>query len=463
MDSSLTEQLSLFADVNIVHECYLVTEEFARRSLLPRGDKASERLQLLDAAFSGLWRFLPNYIEQEEKQLRRLLYQIMDRHLLNEILAEQAGEHHRSSGVFEDDIDPAVLIATFAERFLSEIQVFFEEITVFLKRAGSVFGGIGMKTAVRAAANLLHTLYKLVALKLGNVAVVLGLGDFSQGLATSSTSVTTNSLFFEPYSSYLDENAFASTLTDRISASETSRAGLLSAALQAYKVIAHTLACSQTLEGTLISLCNDLQLNVTLAQGLGDITALLASAAGGKVTSLGLLYAQCQLLRDEDKAAELRSFLATVPSASSSGSRGLTESNSSSYFQGILTNSRSLAQKLFAKTKELVLVVGTAVPQKTIAHYRAEDCWTRSLLPAQQLSEVQGQLLPLPVVTQVGEHLLSLVQVLEAYVATEESFLDNSKVPDYRDLEQNAMLVAASAGWKDVREMLHIVDVSTSC
>lgn len=505
LDKLLPSQLTAYNDVNTIFECYLVLEEFGRRNILTLDAcSVSERWQLLDGVFSGLWKFLPAYVDVEERVLRRGLYQALDRVSL--ITAVQ--DYQDQTGLIGiDDVEPIEVMSLYCDRLVQAVQSVLRDILQFIDRVAQIFGGIALKTALRSVANLLQTTIKSLALKLGNIALALGVNDFSQGIISAGGGA------FEPFASYLDENSFAQNLSERIFGSEISRQSVMAAALHAYKVSSQVLILATTIEGRIRDLSARLQQQVQWQQSIdwsspSSIATVLSSGSeqaqssfsqvvGHGVSSrVGVWFGQWKLQRDIDSGSELRSFLATCPAGAGAGSAGASANSgsaSSLHYQGIFSTTQLLLQRLELKTKEMILVIGTRQPEKISGQYASEECWQRNVgnVTTETVMEVQNQLLPLSVVTQIGEHLLSLVQDLEGFAGNLEN-LEEMSAGDMSDetaatmrrlatlilatstdiaqinpaslsalVEQCVSLVSASLGWKTVKEKLMVGDVSS--
>eukprot|EP01033_Poteriospumella_lacustris_P000178 gene178-119_t len=503
LDKLLTTQLSAaHADVNTIFECYLVLEEFGRRNILTlEHSNMIQRWQLIDLVFMGLWKFLPTYIEVEERVLRRTLYQTMD----NVSLGAIVHEYQEQTGlVGVDDVDPMEVMSLYCDRLVTNVEAVLADLLSYLDRVGKFFGGVALKSALRTTANMLQTLIKLLALKIGNVALALGFSEYAQSITSGGGGI------FEPYATYLDENNFAQTLSERIFASETSRQGVMAAALHAYKVATQAASIANTVEARVRQLSGQLAQLSQWQHGIdwnSPSSVQVLTQSGSNTTEqthrLGVWFGQWKLQRDVDVGGELRSFLASCPSPSSmtAGSSGAL------HYQGIFSVTQMLLQRLDMKTKEMILVIGTRQPEKLVVHYVSEDCWQRSsstttTTTSESVLELQSQLLPLSVVTQVGEHLLSLVQELEGFAGNLESLTEyggegGSHEENAADqtahimqrlanvilttspeaaasassgLSSNTMqqvvdqcvsLVSASTGWKDLKEKLVLADTKS--
>jgi hypothetical protein len=505
LDKLLPSQLTAYNDVNTIFECYLVLEEFGRRNILTLDAcSVSERWQLLDGVFSGLWKFLPAYVDVEERVLRRGLYQALDRVSL--ITAVQ--DYQDQTGLIGiDDVEPIEVMSLYCDRLVQAVQSVLRDIFQFIDRVAQIFGGIALKTALRSVANLLQTTIKSLALKLGNIALALGVNDFSQGFISAGGGA------FEPFASYLDENSFAQNLSERIFGSEISRQSVMAAALHAYKVSSQVLILTTTIEGRIRELSARLQQQVQWQQSIdwsspSSIATVLSSRSEqsqssfsqvvghGMSSRVGVWFGQWKLQRDIDSCSELRSFLATCPAGAGAGSAGASANSgsaSSLHYQGIFSTTQLLLQRLELKTKEMILVIGTRQPEKIAGQYASEECWQRNVgnVTTETVMEVQNQLLPLSVVTQIGEHLLSLVQDLEGFAGNLEN-LEEMSAGDMSDetaatmrrlatlilatstdiaqissaslsalVEQCVSLVSASLGWKTVKEKLMVGDTKS--
>ena len=140
---------------------------------------------------------------------------------------------------------------------------------------------------------------------------------------------------------------------------------------------------------------------ITSHQQLQQATSNAATPTVGIASmNIGTIFANCLLQSDLSAASELRSFLNASASHHAS--------------QTVFASVNAALSRLKLQAGTLLFDLCTVAPEKMVADLHAEDVWT------QQTGGGDGMdLLPLHVITQVGEHLLSLVQELETFASSD--------------------------------------------
>jgi hypothetical protein len=176
-----------------------------------------------------------------------------------------------------------------------------------------------------------------------------------------------------------------------------------------------------------------------LQQAAGSTAAAAAPAGGIAGRSVGAIFTSCWLQADLGAASELRAFLSASASHHAS--------------QSVFAPVNAPLARLKSTAGALLFDLCTTAPEKMLADLHTEDVWAQG---SQSKGSGGGDadlaltdnLLPLPAVTQVGEHLLSLVQELE-------TFASSDALPDLLCLTGDAQTVELAArGWRRLRALL---------
>lgn len=194
---------------------------------------------------------------------------------------------------------------------------------------------------------------------------------------------------------------------------------------------------------------------ISQGQGLSipSPTPTFASSSSTS-NSVGALFACVTLQNNPSASSELKSFF--VASASHHAS------------QTVFASVSAPLSRLKTAAGALLFDLCTAGPERMVRDLNTEDVWCQGAIEygssGTDSSEVLSihltdNLLPLPAITQVGEHLLSLVQELE-------TFASSDALPDLLSLTvggQTSSLSNLSArGWKDLKVTLDLKDVRYS-
>lgn len=164
-------------------------------------------------------------------------------------------------------------------------------------------------------------------------------------------------------------------------------------------------------------------------------------SAGIASMGVGSIFANCILQSDLSAASELRSFLNASASHHAS--------------QTVFAAVNAPLVRLRATAGALLFDLCTAAPEKMLTDLHTEDVWAQGGLEYAKgrVSEemdpaLVDRLLPLPAITQVGEHLLSLVQELE-------TFASSDALPDLLCMTGDAQTgELAARGWRRIKPLL---------
>jgi hypothetical protein len=121
--------------------------------------------------------------------------------------------------------------------------------------------------------------------------------------------------------------------------------------------------------------------------------------------------------------------------------------NANNIAQNIFSSINVPLLRLKASAGSLLFDLCTSIPDKVIADLASEDVWASVDTTKNAIDE---SLLPQPSITQVGEHMLSLVQELETFASTDA-------LPDLLVLSDEAYsIAAASRGWMKLKQILNL-------
>jgi hypothetical protein len=189
-----------------------------------------------------------------------------------------------------------------------------------------------------------------------------------------------------------------------------------------------------------------------ISQGQGLSNPNPNSSSSSSSNSVGALFACVTLQNNPSASSELKSFF--VASASHHAS------------QTVFASVSAPLSRLKTAAGALLFDLCTAGPERMVRDLNTEDVWGQGALAYGSNSPTSSEvlsvhltdsLLPLPAITQVGEHLLSLVQELE-------TFASSDALPDLLSLsgggQTSSLLSTLSArGWRDLKTTLDLKDV----
>lgn len=243
----------------------------------------------------------------------------------------------------------------------------------------------------------------------------MGIQDFTQSLFITDTH---KSLSFEPYSTYLEENVTASSISNLILSNEMYKSNILPFLLKFLSIISSFNENFKKCEELMISINGEVLRNI--------------SSGAQSVLPIGTQFGFMKLMNSAGEFNELKIFL-------------LSQS-----FQGMFASYHGLYERLSVKCKEVILAYMLVQPAKSLSVYHSEnDIWEKTI-KGDRHSEALGDVLPHSLITAVGEHMLSFVTDFENYAQNSHSVLFACSV--------EGSLVQQSGGWKDVQERLGVSD-----
>lgn len=392
--------------VESVFAIFCSIDEFALRSqpLLQRAGH-SHAVAAHAAIFSSLREYMRVYADREEAEMREQLA----------TLASSVRFSDRDESRPEEDVDAALFdeageedwgqYGAFTDRLLTAADSFHDICECSMRRAVRFMAGARAKAAIKAMLGAVADFATLLAARIEELSVACGVGpgEGSAGGAGSGHSASAE---------HLAQQQRHGGVEPRI---------LTTAALRAVQAVGRFTAGFDLLVSASRSLLSE------LLRVLADETAA-ARATGGLHLSL---------VGDSSDVSELTIFLRAVAEPAQSGNSDIFSSLTVAPFN-----------RLRSTACGLLLSLTLAVPEKLVAALDADESWADAAL-----AQSAESLLPQAGVTQVGEHMLSLVQDLEAFAASDA-------LADLLPLRgQAAALVLGCAGWQRLKAAM-LVDVS---
>ena len=356
--------------------------------------------------------------------------------------------------------DPTVACTLFAERLIQAADVTFVPVEASLNRSAAILGGLHVKTILRAIANALAQFTKLLTAKVEELRVACGLQSDQTDSQTfspagklvgektglpvkdkdkmvSSTSTSASNAIAESWARRLE---LQDGVVDKL---------LVPCALRALQSAGRLSRHVRTLESIASGLLMEISENLALTSpsASSSLEKILSSTGSGDLDmSIGACYALYTLQQDTSATSELKSFLSAA--TSSSHSHGFSMMSTSQTL--VVAAPKTIFSPVAIPLSRLKSVSGALFfdlcitpPDKILTDLHLEDVWASP-------GEPGDNLLPQQAVTQVGEHLLSLVQELELFASSDA-------LPDLLHLSGEAQALAvASRGWRKMRITLDL-------
>lgn len=480
LTTGLSGRLALLGASEAAFDAYCVMEEFSRRvaGYLQKVDEPRQTIAM-DAMFSGFAAFIPAYAEAEVASLRGQFVALLDSVAFSTGATGAAGKTPSKgkkavSASLDDELfgeagDTADAYGTYGERLLAVTDQYQAPIEQSLQRAVRFVGGLSAKQTIRAVAGTLVQFLKHLVAKLDDLRVASGFPrDASLSLASGGLLGDAAGDGAERVQA---QQAAADRLAQQLELSEVDSRVLIGSALRALQAVGRGSKSFQTLEEAAVAMLSELQQSLfsghrgtfQLGSALSQSQSQTAQSGG---VAMGALYALRTLHSDLNSMSELRSFLAA--------------STSSTPAQAAFAAATSVLRRLRSAASLLLFDLCIEAPEKMISSYAQEDVWGQAGEAGADLAQLKEHMLPQSVVTQVsailcvhrdhtgythccwsvygavnqvGEHLLSLVQELEAFAASDA-------LPDLLRVRGEARTMAVqSAGWQALKAALEVPDV----
>ena len=394
-------------------EAYLVTDEFSRRILLSfEGIKDNNLANALLSIYRGFIIYLDNYGDEEGKFLEKQILQSIDEINFDGV-----------ASALEDDEkfispDPADILSAYGERLVNVADIIAKPTIASLRRSVHLMGGLRVKHAMKSIATTLALFTKQLIKKVDDLRIACGFPNSNDdGIAKSDEDHKAPSQIVESWARKLEMYEMG----DRSLVPSTLRA------LQAAGRLSRRLdEINEAAQELLIELSSLLFRD----QSIDKIISTCVKSS----TSVGAGFASYVLTNDPNTTSEMRRFIAS-------------SSSHSNIAQNIFSSINVPLLRLKSSAGSLLFDLCTSIPDKVIADLASEDVWASVDTTKNAIDE---SLLPQPSITQVGEHMLSLVQELETFASTDA-------LPDLLVLSDEAYsIAAASRGWMKLKQILNL-------
>lgn len=451
------KRLELLGNVPAVTvSTYNLLGEFAKHvvHILKAAKSESNHTRALKAIFGGCIEYAPLYIRSEDTSLQQRLKQSLDAVVF---------AMRDSSGSLDDELfgdsstevgSAADVYSLYCEKLLHLCDVFYSFFEEALFRASVYNGGIHIKSVVRSLVATMNVLIRQLILKIDDLSVASGFQrDALEQLDGTDGALASDAAFLSAEAS----NGNAEKLAQKLDLNDLDSRVLIATALKALQAVGRFQKQYLRVEALTRETLATLQ--QSLLTPPKPITATIESFSPlqqqqqqqqPSVHHLGELYSVHVLHGDDNALLELKAFLSTSRATSS-----LQQLSFSTVQPSLL--------KLRSVTASLLFRLCLEAPEKMLASLSCEDVWQSPVNEKMSgsvasddtvLERICEHLLPQSVISQVGEHMLSLVQELE-------SFASSDALPDLLKLHgESRLLPSNSKGWRKIKELLNINDVS---
>lgn len=469
------KRLELLGNVPAVTvSTYNLLGEFAKHvvHILKATKSESNHIRALKAIFGGCIEYAPQYISSEDASLQQRLKQSLE----VVVFAMRDSSGSLDDELFGDssmEVSAADVYSLYCDKLLHLCDVFHSFFEEVLFRASVYNGGIHIKSVVRSLGATMNVLIRQLILKIDDLSVASGFQreaseqlDGTDGVLSSNATL----LSTETSSSLSNGNGIAEKLAQKLDLNDLDSRVLIATALKALQAVGrfqkHFLRVEAMTRETLVTLQQSLLTPPRpISLAIESFHPLLQQQQQQQqpppplLLHLGDLYSVHVLHGDDHALLELKAFLSSSRTGSSSSAQQQQQLSLSAAQPSLL--------KLRSVTASLLFRLCLEAPEKMLASLSSEDVWQSPPLVNEELSSsvastdaasvlerICEHLLPQSVISQVGEHMLSLVQELE-------SFASSDALPDLLRLHgESRLLPSASKGWRKIKELLNINDVS---
>lgn len=448
------KRLELLGNVPAVTvSTYNLLGEFAKHvvHILKAAKSESNHIRALKAIFGGCIDYAPLYIRSEDTSLQQRLKQSLDAVVF---------AMRDSSGSLDDELfgdssmevgSAADVYSLYCEKLLHLCDVFYSFFEEALFRASVYNGGIHIKSVVRSLVAIMNVLIRQLILKIDDLSVASGFQrDALEQLDGTDGALASDAIFLSA-----ETNGNAEKLAQKLDLNDLDSRVLIATALKALQAVgrfqkqylrveALTRETLATLQQSLLTPPKPISATIESFSPLQQQQLQQPS-----LHHLGELYSVHVLHGDDNALLELKAFLSTSRATSS-----LQQLSFSTVQPSLL--------KLRSVTASLLFRLCLEAPEKMLASLSSEDVWQSPVNEEMSgsvasddvvLERICEHMLPQSVISQVGEHMLSLVQELE-------SFASSDALPDLLKLHgESHLLPSSSKGWRKIKELLNINDV----
>eukprot|EP01041_Mallomonas_annulata_P008163 gene8163-16780_t len=405
---SMAASLNTTNDPTVTIAVYQLMEGFAKKmSVTLEGASLASLYAAYDSCYKCFIVFMDSYIHQEDVFVKNALKTLLESVNLQAIKAEIDADLGPMGAHGQDPYDASICEAL-SVRMLSVTESSITPVSAAIRRSAFFVGGLRVKPALRRVSVQLASFVKGLVTKVEELRLATGLGAETQLLGSSDSASTSTSADVTNKT----KETFPGAVTGSSSLSSNRIAVFIPTALIALQVAGRL--CLRVGE-----------LEATTADILGVMyTSLYVEGDRDKVSkaAAGLSVARRAVSNDTSLASELKGFLLASGRASGTAAGGSTSTQS--VFSPVIPG----LTRLKATTASLLFDLCTAPAVTALQELHADDVWgTGRVVHGQYNAEANAEtqaslyesLLPQPAITQVGEHLLSLVQELEGFASSD--------------------------------------------
>lgn len=457
LSNSMAERLLATKAPDVCVQAYSVMEEFVRRVIGYLEGAGQQRLQnALAAVYGGFVIYLDHYGEMEGSYLRSFFGKCCEGITFDAALSSSSSSSSSSSAsasdgfVGMDDLEdeqslrdsqnPAEMYESYGKRLVLAADELITPSSEVMHRAVSLMGGIRVKPTLRITATSISHYIKQLTAKADELRVACGQSPEKSSFNTVARSVIPEeaSASAGTATSIAATGPVAENWAKRLEAADMGGRQLIPSALRTLQASGRMTRRLQEAEKLATELLTSIPSSLLFREQVLERAIPNALSNQG---SVGAIYASFLLASDSSTASELRSFLAT------------TTSHTSSTHTAVFSSVIGTLGRFKASAGALLFDLCTSVPEKMIAHLSDEDVWSEAATTSSSSSSRSHHddvLLPLSSVTQVGEHMLSLVDEIE-------SFALSDALPDLLGLTGEAQSFAVSSrGWRQIKQQLDL-------
>ena len=470
------KRLELLGNVPAVTvSTYNLLGEFAKHvvHILKAAKSESNHIRALQAIFGGCIEYAPLYVSSEDASLQQRLKQSMNA----VVFAMRDSSGSLDDELFGDssmEVSSADVYSLYCEKLLHLCDVFHSYFEEVLFRASVYNGGIHIKSVVRSLVAAMNSLIRQLIVKIDDLSVASGFQrEYASEQLDGRTggALASDATFLSAETS--SSSSIAEKLAQKLDLNDLDSRVLIATALKALQAVGRFQKQFLRVEALTRETLATLQQSLLtpprpISAAIESFSPLLQQLSGQQqqqqqpLGHLGELYSVHVLHGDDNALLELKAFLNTSSSSSRTASSSVQQQLSLSAAQPSLLKLRSV-------TASLLFRLCLEAPEKMLASLSSEDVWQSPVNEelssssssssvatddaAAVLERICEHLLPQSVISQVGEHMLSLVQELE-------SFASSDALPDLLKLHgESRLLPGTSKGWRRIKELLNINDV----
>lgn len=423
LSQPLSKRLNLTKSTVSCTEAYLIVDEYSRKIMSLLEGTSSQRLpKILYAIYGGFVDYLDVYGEAEGDYVRIELIKFLEVVSLKKISSNYVDDYNNSEKggiddeLFGDNNDFSETLNLYGSRLVDAADSVYIPVSNSLTRAVTLMGGLRVKPVFRSTASALSLYTKQLISKVDELRVACGLTSNS-----NETNSADNKNFNDNWSQRLEENELAGNTV------------LIPAVLRALQAAGRLTIRLREIDLLSIELLSTL--SISLFRDI-SLERSVANAINSNNMSIGSAFANYTLQNDPIMSSELRSFL-------------VASSNShNAIFASVIPH----LNKLKTSAGTLLFDLCINIPKKALADLCSEEIWQDKNIKYSK-SPINHNLLPQPAITHVGEHMLSLVQELEAFSCSDA-------LPDLLSLIGEAQILTLNShGWRILKQIIDIREV----